>query len=365
MTQNTSKHIRIGIDGRALQAKLSGGNVGGVTRYTTELCQVLDRNLPNAEFFVYTTKHLDFTIPSNRWVIRKPNNVSSNFIKASIWLRYLAQFWIKTDKLDIFWGSATLLPKILNNNIKLITTVYDLCHLYAPETMSLQNKVSHYLFFKSSIKEADSISTISNGTAKKLKSHFGIQNMNVTKPRVRHSLIETLHSEVEPIKEQFLLSVGTLEPRKNIASLLKAFTILKKDPEFNDLKLYVAGAQGWKSSALYQELLETKDVKLLGFASDQELVRLYKSAYAFIFPSLYEGFGMPVMEASACGATVIASDIEEIREAGDANTIYIRPTPEEIVKAVETIKFKIHQYNSRQPVNELDGQSFVDLFKLA
>ena len=357
--------MRIGIDGRALQASTSGGNVGGITRYTIELCQMLDRKLTDAEFFIYTTKNLEFQLPSNRWIIRQSNDVSSKFIKAPIWLRYFAQFLIKKDNIDIFWGAATLLPKIQNNkDIKLITTVYDFCHIYAPETMSFQNKLSHYLFFEKSIKEANYISTISNGTAKKLKSHFGVKNINVTKPSLRQSLLETVNSDVGTIKEKFLLSVGTLEPRKNISSLLKAFTILKKDPEFNDLQLYVAGAQGWKSSALYKELLETKDVKLLGFASDQELARLYKSAYAFIFPSLYEGFGMPVMEASACGATVIASDMEEIREAGNANTIYIRPTPEEIVKAVKLIDPRAYQCHIRCPTNESEAQNFINLFKI-
>jgi glycosyltransferase involved in cell wall biosynthesis len=365
MIQNTFKPMRIGIDGRALQASTSGGNVGGITRYTIELCQILDRELPNAEFFVYTTKNLEFQLPSNRWIIRQSNDVSSKFIKAPIWLRYFAQLLIKKDNINIFWGAATLLPKIQNNkDVKLITTVYDFCHLYAPETMSFQNKVSHYLFFKKSIKEADCISTISNGTAKKLKSHFGVKNVNVTKPSVRQSLLEIVNNDVGTIKEKYLLSVGTLEPRKNISSLLKAFTILKKDLEFNDLQLYVAGAQGWKSSVLYQELLETKDVKLLGFASDQELVRLYKSAYAFIFPSLYEGFGMPVMEASACGATVIASDMEEIREAGNANTIYIRPTPEEIVKAVKSIGSRAHHGRISNSNNEFAVQDFINLFKL-
>ena len=73
---------------------------------------------------------------------------------------------------------------------------------------------------------------------------------------------------------------------------------------------------------------------------------------------------MPVMEASACGATVIASDMEEIREAGNANTIYIRPTPEEIVKAVKLIDPRAYQCHIRCPTNESEAQNFINLFKI-
>jgi len=123
------------------------------------------------------------------------------------------------------------------------------------------------------------------------------------------------------IRENFLLFVGTVEPRKNLAALIEAFARLKqgsKRPEW----LVIAGGTGWKNEAIYERVrqLDLQDeVRFLGYVSVEDLVVLYNACRAFVYPSLYEGFGLPILEAMSCGAPVVTSAVSSLPEvAGDA-----------------------------------------------
>jgi glycosyltransferase involved in cell wall biosynthesis len=123
------------------------------------------------------------------------------------------------------------------------------------------------------------------------------------------------------VEDDFLLFVGTLEPRKNLLTLLKAFAEVLRDTRFRT-QLIVAGGEGWfmeETFAFVRAAGIADRVKLIGYVNDDELRALYSSCRAFIYPSLYEGFGLPPLEAMACGAPVIASRIPALAETiGDA-----------------------------------------------
>ena len=127
------------------------------------------------------------------------------------------------------------------------------------------------------------------------------------------------------VRPPFILAVGTREPRKNLATVLEAFARAAR--ELPDLTLVVVGQGGWKNEAFERRLRQSDgSIVLTGYVSDDDLVRLYGSAACFVFPSLYEGFGLPPLEAMACGTPVIASDRTSLPEVlGDA-AILVEPT---------------------------------------
>jgi glycosyltransferase involved in cell wall biosynthesis len=119
------------------------------------------------------------------------------------------------------------------------------------------------------------------------------------------------------VEDQFLLFVGTIEPRKNLLTLLRAFEELMRTTELRP-QLVIAGQQGWKQNKLLSHLQKSavRDrVHLIGYVSDADLCALYSSCRAFIYPSIYEGFGLPPLEAMACGAAVIASAVPSVTES--------------------------------------------------
>jgi len=128
------------------------------------------------------------------------------------------------------------------------------------------------------------------------------------------------------LPEKFILAVGTLEPRKNFGTLIKSFVLIKA--KLPDSKLVIVGKKGWKYSHIEEKLKEFKlqdDVIFPGYLEDEDLKKMYTLATVFVFPSLYEGFGIPPLEAMACGCPVVSSNVASLPEVvGDAG-ILIEP----------------------------------------
>lgn len=138
----------------------------------------------------------------------------------------------------------------------------------------------------------------------------------------------------------FWLAVGTVEPRKNLISLIHAYAKLKKRGQ--TFPLYIAGGKGWLDSEIYEEvknLCLEKEIKFLGYVSDEQLSALYHSCYAFIYPSWYEGFGLPILEAMASGSPVICSNTTSMPEVGGDTVLYIDPyNIDSITEAMEKMQ---------------------------
>ena len=140
---------------------------------------------------------------------------------------------------------------------------------------------------------------------------------------------------------RYLLAVATWEPRKNLGMLVETFLAMKRDRELGGRKLVLVGGRGWKDRRL-ASLVDSAGKSAIccpGYVPDEDLPAIYSGADAFIFPSQYEGFGIPVSEARACGTRVVASDIPEIREAGgpDPEVIYVQPTSQGLREGIEKI----------------------------
>ena len=244
---------------------------------------------------------------------------------------------LRRDGLDVFWGSSTLLPR-LPKRVKSFTTLYDLNFLVVPESMINTHRIAHGMFYKRDTLRADAITAISQGTADRARLLTGRRINAVVTPAANASFRPCPQEEVAAclarlgIEGPYLLAVATWEPRKNLDLLIKVFFDLKAKGMLGPFRLVLAGGKGWKDEHL-RELMLGKDatqLSPLGFIADEDLPRLYTGAELFVFPSKYEGYGMPVLEARACGTRVLASDLPEIREAGGLDVTYVAPSFEEL-----------------------------------
>jgi glycosyltransferase involved in cell wall biosynthesis len=344
--------VNIGLDGRLLVSPRSG-----IGRYIFELCKGLDQMIPDARFFVYSNRVVEMPVESPRWIARVDPLPGAGRLKTSVWLTTMAGRLCGRDNLDIFWGGATFLPW-LRPRVRTVITIYDFCHELVPNTMATGGRVAFALLWKRSIRRAQQIVTISHGTADKLPRFTGRTAAGVVYPSVSDLFRPRSDQAVAEclgrygISQPYILSVGTLEPRKNLATLMRTFVWLKSEcPDFRHT-LVVVGVKGWKDSEVAELIASGRGegrIKYLGYVPDADLPSLYTGCDVFIFPSLYEGFGIPVLEARACGARVVASDVAEIREAGDNDTIYVAPDSGGIRSGL------LQALDSPKPAGPIDG----------
>jgi len=227
---------------------------------------------------------------------------------------------------------------------KIVYTLYDMSVFEHPEFSTEQNRWSCFNGIFNAANYADFILSISNYSMKKFLDifpHFPPERISVVYPGNRFDLSQERKQNTNVLNElkhdKFWLAVGTLEPRKNLRRLLNAYSVYVKESE-STLPLVVAGGKGWLEDEL-QEFVGKLDiapnVKFLGYVSDAELNWLYGNCFAFIYPSLYEGFGLPVLEALSRGAAAIVSNVTSIPEVAGKAAHYIDPLEEkEIVEAI-------------------------------
>jgi glycosyltransferase involved in cell wall biosynthesis len=248
-------------------------------------------------------------------------------------------------KIDI-WHETYPLP-IKVNNAKKITTIHDLIPLKLPYT-TLDDKKSFFNLTKDAIKNSNIILTVSENTKKDILHCFDVNpdKIQVTyQPIIDNSHLVENHTREINLKKynlknkKYILFVGTIEPKKNLGRLINAYSCLD-----TDMQLVIVGKKGWlweddisQLEALFGNGLNEK-IKLLEYVSKKDLIYLYYGAFCLVFPSLYEGFGLPPLEAMSLGCPVITSNVSSLPEVcGDA-AIYVDPyNSDEIRQAIEKL----------------------------
>ncbi|MFH0780052.1 MAG: glycosyltransferase family 1 protein [Parcubacteria group bacterium] len=237
---------------------------------------------------------------------------------------------LKKEKLDLAIFPANSMPLFYGK--KSILVVHDLAIYLHPEWFPEKQWFSTHFVVPRSVKKASAIVAISESTKSDLVKLF---KAPAEKVRVIYSGIVVkegyLDEEVAKVKNKFkivgdyVLFVGTIEPRKNISNLIKAFSNYLFENEESDLTLVLAGVRGWKSQLIFQFLNEANKrlanprIKYVGKVSNRERNILIKNCRLFVFPSLYEGFGFPILEAMALGAPVVTGNNSSLAEvAGEA-----------------------------------------------
>ena len=349
--------VKIGIDGRALQ-----GQRAGTGRYVFELCRALDRQLPQATFYVYSPTPVEMPILSSRWIARVDPTAWATRLKSVPWLKLRAGSLCAEDRLDAYWANASFVPS-LKKSVRVVSTVHDLAYLIVPETMKTVTYWAFRLFFLHDLRRANAVLTNSQGTANRLYQILGRHSDGVVLPAVsphfRQQSPEVVAATLARlgVKRPYFLAVGTLEPRKNLELLIDVFTRLKREGQLGQQQLVLAGGRGWKDLGLQRLLKQHAELDLipLGYVAEQDLPVLYAGADAFVFPSRYEGFGIPVLEARACGARIVASDLPEVREAGGVGPLYVPPTEEALIAALLQVRKQgLVPTDSIQPLPDWD-----------
>jgi len=233
-------------------------------------------------------------------------------------------------KPDLLHGMAYAVPMSWSGPS--VVTVYDLSFLLFPKAFKVANRIYLAATTRATARRARRVLTISEHARRDIVRLLSVPEecVDVTYPAVEDRYRRLPEDEVEAFRmarglpEAFVFTLGTLEPRKNLVGLLHAFAKLRKPRP----PLYVAGGSGWHVSPIYdtvRQLELTDDVHFLGFVPEDELPRWYNAARLFAFPSLYEGFGLPVLEAMACGAPVITSTAASLPEVGGKAAILVPP----------------------------------------
>ena len=235
---------------------------------------------------------------------------------------------IKKDKPDVLFMPIQSAPFFKKpKNIKLVITIHDLAFLLFPEHFTFKDRFLLNFHTKRAVQMADKIIAPSEATKKDLIKFYGVDEdkIEVIYHGIKNHELGIMNYELK-INNPYILFVGTIQPRKNIVKLIEAFEILKTSPNPSlsggELKLIIVGGKGWMADEIYQKAKKSKfsdEIIFKGKVSDNELANLYKNASILVLPSLYEGFGLPVLEAMSYGVPCVVSDNSSLREiAGDS-----------------------------------------------
>nr|WP_245323773.1 glycosyltransferase family 1 protein [Methanomicrobium sp. W14] len=246
---------------------------------------------------------------------------------------------------------------------KLIVTIYDVSFQALPECHTEENRQHCLKGTIDAVNNADCIITISNHGKNELVKYFDADpdKIKVTYLAAKDIFSPSCQDEQKKIIDKyklskgFILFVGSYEPRKNLITLVKAYVSLPESTKKRHL-LVIAGGKGWLNSEIDDiiELNKSSDIRRIGYVDEDDLPGLYSAADVFVYPSLYEGFGLPILEAMACGAPVITSNTSSMTEVGGNAALYFDPHDENqlrelLIKTVddESLKEDLRQNGFR------------------
>ena len=310
------------------------GSLTGVGRYTYENAKELERlnNYQIDYFYGYTSDKL--LTPSSAqtakslrtWIVKNP------LIKSIIRTIMFRISGIIAPRYNLYW-QPNFIPNHSIKADKIVATVHDFSWEVYPDFQPKERVKYFQKYFYSSILKCDHIITGSHFTKREIIERVGVSPDKVTV--IYHGVDHNVFYPRESIKkspQKYILAVGSIEPRKNLKNLLSAYAMLDKEFK-NEYHLTLVGASGWNNDDIIHEMKSLSQwVKYSGYVSDDELALLYSNASLFIYPSVYEGFGIPPLEAMACGAPVIASNASTLPEVCADAAYYVDPLDTKAIK---------------------------------
>lgn len=326
----------IGLDGLPLTEPKTG-----VGHYTSELAAALAAAQQSSQF--------EILYPSTYPTIKSlgnPGSNSENLKLQRVKVGPLGRHWwsvglprhLGNTSFDLFHGTNYDVP--LRRRCATVLTIHDLSQLLHPETHPKRSVARARRRLPLMARTADVIITPTENVRREVCEQLKANPAKVfAVPEAARSCFSPMSfAETQTgrrrlgVNDEFLLTVGTLEPRKNLAVLVSAFEALMRERPGSKTQLVIAGGQGWLSEALFTAIKKSpvRDrILLTDYLHDEDLRTLYSSCRAFIYPSVYEGFGLPPLEAMACGAPVIASRIPAIEETTAAAALLFNPQSQE------------------------------------
>lgn len=346
--------MKIGIDIRCL----TDGKRTGVEEYTINLLENLFELDKKNEYVLFVNSwhesHFDERIFSHFKNVKvRKFNFPNKLLNFCFW--YLR--WPLVDEMlggvDIFF-----MPNInfvaLSKKTKLVLTVHDLSFEIFPETFSAKRRAwHHFINARGLCKRADQVIAVSDSTRVDIINRYKISSHKVTR------IYNGIASEIEKldrndqklieVKEKyhlpfnFIFYLGTVEPRKNIPTIVKAFDQLRSlnHPQLEKYKLVIAGGRGWKIGNIIETMKNakfTRDIIFTSCITNEDKASVYTLASIFVYPSFFEGFGIPVLEAMRCGVPVVTSNCSSLPEVVDRGAIMVDPDkPDELYLAMKEL----------------------------
>ncbi len=274
------------------------------------------------------------------------------------WTRFALPLYLLTGtRHDVFWNPAHYLPPIVPG--KSVVTIHDLAYEYFPDLFLKKDLYKLKNWTRSSVARATRVIAVSEATKKDVVAayaapegkiavvHNGYDSatFNMHRKDIDKSILENWKLK----NENYVLFLGTIQPRKNAIKLIQAFHLLKESGYKG--KLVLAGNIGWMADEtlrVAKESPDAKDIVLTGYVSDEARLVLYGNADVYVLPSLYEGFGVPALEAMACGAPAAVADNSSLPEVvGDAAELFNAADPADIARAVMAVRANRESYIRR------------------
>ncbi len=327
--------MRIGIDCRTILNPSLGekAGVGHYTYYLVKHLLKLDKKNQYVLFFDHRSTSVQEFKRKNVEIIRFPYSEYKKYLPIAYSHVYVSRI-LNQAKLDLFHSPANVIP--LQYHKPAVVTVHDLAIYRHPEWFPPKQDFSIKILVPRSLQKAQRVIAVSQSTAADIQKQFHIPKKNVVVIHEGYEANKTpsklaMHALRKrlKLKEKYFFYVGTLEPRKNIAGLIAAFDALvrRKPKKYCDVQLVLAGAKGYQFMENYQAIqaVQAGSIRYVGYLSEKDKQALLHGAVAFVFPSLYEGFGLPVVEAMASGTPVITSNVASLPEVTGKAAILINP----------------------------------------
>jgi glycosyltransferase involved in cell wall biosynthesis len=334
--------MKVGIEGKVLTRQ-----IGGIGRCAINLLQGLQACMaaesPDVELVIFTAPQTDPAVLTELKisVCRRFERIKSTLLRSTFCL------WrgVVSEQIDVFHGlDQSGIPFFLKKG-RYVVTIHDILPLILPWAFPLKHRLVSRVALSRIRHQADGI-LVPSTTVK----HDVIERLHVPENRifvVPWGCEEQFQPTGDPVHfqgmkeryglpDRYILFVGTLEPRKGVSTLLQAFAILGPGQLDGDVKLVIAGGRGWGYAHLLssqEALVLHNNVVFTGFIDEVDLPHLYRGALMFVYPSVHEGFGLPILEAMACGTPVITSTTSSMPEVAGHAAILVEPNIPEALAA--------------------------------
>ena len=326
--------MRVGLDGLPLTSLKTG-----VGHYTFELACALPRAEPSSSFeIIYPSTYPAIKFIENGKGVALPDNLRLERVRVGLlgrhWWSLGLPRYVRRHNVELFHGTNYDVP--LGRPCATVLTIHDLSQLLHPETHGKRSVRRARRRLPLMARVADAIITPTESVRREVCENLGTRAEKVFAiPEAARACFRPLaFAETADVRrrlgigDDFLLAVGTLEPRKNLSLLVGAFEQITRERLRSNTQLVIAGGRGWLGGALFAAIEKSPAhdrILLTDYLHDEDLRALYASCRAFIYPSIYEGFGLPPLEAMACGAPVIASRIPALTEIAGLAALFFDP----------------------------------------
>ena len=327
-TPHARRQFNIGINAHLLSGE-AGYRRAGIHQY---IAQVL-RHLPADEERHYTiyTRQTDGWEARPDWRVRSTPLPTERPLTRIAWEQAVWPWRARRDGLDLLHSMGFAMPRLAPCPV--VVTLYDLSFVHTPDAFPAMQRRYLHAATATSCRHAQRLIAISESGRQDVHRVYGVplERIDVVVPGVGEAYRPLPPDEVAAFRrchdlpERFLLHVGTLQPRKNVPLLLDALARLGRD----DAPLVLVGGKGWFYDTIFARVTALglgQRVRFAGYVDDDALPLWYNAAAALVFPSLYEGFGLPIVEALACATPVVAARTSSLPEAGGDAALYFDPT---------------------------------------